>query len=606
MIRSLLCLLLVRGVLLEFSSSRAGVEGRRTTLSSSGSIYGETRTRKVDVDASDSLDSDFANSSSGDDFVHALPGYSKTFHPHYSGYLDAKNNGTKLHYWMATSTKKSVGEEGWRTDWETKPVVLWLNGGPGSSSILGMLQEQGPLIIDSKGDLMENHYSWTNAGVNLVALESPAGVGWSYCEKQEEIGCANSDKSTARDAKEAMVDFFHEKFPQLKANEFYIAGESYAGVYVPTLAMEIVEHNEKFPEKKINLVGINTADPCTSNKEQRDSMDMLWYGHKYGFVPDKDFKLLWNECKLRYPMTRVTSGRWGKKFSKLIEAKRRDFSSSSEGGKSVEKKCKVAHAKFLFSTSKAFSQDWRLAYINDLSLFGPSAVVDGAPEGSLDYYTNEWMNRADVKKALHVDETPYASKKYRWPGPNDKWSYQSDYDACNDNAAPNVPSMKDFYKKLAKKLDRILVVNGDTDPCVSYEGTRKAIANVGIPLVRGGSQRPYFFDAAATDISVLAQKPLLFGPSLAAQPAGPQMGGHVTNYEDNLTFATVHGSGHMIPQFRPRVSLHVFKKFIAGKPLSPLLPSDEELEKFDDYDDDDGENNGALIDNWTTEAESYV
>ena len=59
MIRSLLCLLLVRGVLLEFSSSRAGVEGRRTTLSSGSSIYGETRTRKVDVDASDSLDSEF-------------------------------------------------------------------------------------------------------------------------------------------------------------------------------------------------------------------------------------------------------------------------------------------------------------------------------------------------------------------------------------------------------------------------------------------------------------------------------------------------------------------------------------------------------------------
>jgi len=553
-----------------------------------------TTTRRIEDASSSSPPS--SSSSSDADLVETLPGYEKRFHPHYSGYLDAKN-GTKLHYWMATSTKIVSGKEGWRTDWERKPVVLWLNGGPGSSSLLGMLQEQGPLIIDAKGDLMENHYSWTNAGVNLVALESPAGVGWSYCENQEEMGCANTDKSTARDAKEAMVDFFYNKFPQLKANEFFIAGESYAGVYVPTLAMEIVEHNEKFPEKKINLVGINTADPCTSNKEQRDSMDMLWYGHKYGFVPDKDFKLLWNECELRYPMTRMTSGRWGKKFAKL-EAK------VSKKSGNLKKKCKVAHAKFLFSTSKAFSQDWRLAYINDLSLFGPSAVVEGAPEGSLDYYTNKWMNRADVKKALHVDETR-SGKKYSWPGPNDKWSYESDYDACNDNAGPNVPSMKDFYKKLAKKLNRILVLNGDTDPCVSYEGTRKAIENVGIPLVRGGSQRPYFFDATATDISVLAQKPLLFGPSLAAQPAGPQMGGHVTTYEDNLTFATVHGSGHMIPQFRPRVSLHVFQKFIAGEPLSPLLPSDEELEKFDD-DDDDGENNGALIDKWTTEAESYV
>ena len=99
---------------------------------------------------------------------------------------------------------------------------------------------------------------------------------------------------------------------------FLSPAESYAGVYVPTLAMEIVEHNEKFPEKKINLVGINTADPCTSNKEQRDSMDMLWYGHKYGFVPDKDFELLWNECKLRYPITRMTSGRWGKSLKRRV------------------------------------------------------------------------------------------------------------------------------------------------------------------------------------------------------------------------------------------------------------------------------------------------
>ena len=43
------------------------------------------------------------------DFVAALPGFvRKRIHPHYSGYLDAKN-GTKLHYWMATSTKIESG-----------------------------------------------------------------------------------------------------------------------------------------------------------------------------------------------------------------------------------------------------------------------------------------------------------------------------------------------------------------------------------------------------------------------------------------------------------------------------------------------------------------
>ena len=532
-----------------------------------------------------------------EDLVKELPGYDKDLikkHEQYSGYLDAKNDGTYLHYWLATATDEVDAEA-----WKRKPVVLWLNGGPGSSSILGMLQEQGPIIINNEGSLMDNEYAWTNAGVNLIALESPAGVGWSICKEQTERGCKNTDKSTAIDAKNAILDFFFNKFPVFIENnvEFFIAGESYAGVYVPTLAMEIVEHNEKFPLKSINLVGINTADPCTSNKEQKNSMDMLWYGHKYGFVPEEDFNLLWNVCKLRYPIERLTKGRWGKKYSKII--KKSSSSSSVITNSQSSKECKVAHAKFLFSTSNAFSQNWPLAYLNDLSLYGPSAVVEGAPEGSLDYFTNKWMNRADVKKALNIKPD---SMNQEWPGPNDLWEYVSDYDACNDNeSAKNAPSMKEFYSKLAKKLKRILVLNGDTDPCVSYEGTRKAIANVGFPVIEGGSYRAYFFNATATDIRFLEEKPLLFGPDLSTQAAGAQLGGHVINYSNNLTYASVHGSGHMIPQFRPRVSLHVFKKFISGDLLSPLLPSDDDLAKFDD----DAESS-SLIDEWTKEAETFI
>jgi len=52
--------------------------------------------------------------------------------------------------------------------------VLWLNGGPGSSSILGMLQEMGPLLINATGGLMANPYAWTKQA-NLLVLESPAG-----------------------------------------------------------------------------------------------------------------------------------------------------------------------------------------------------------------------------------------------------------------------------------------------------------------------------------------------------------------------------------------------------------------------------------------------
>jgi hypothetical protein len=70
-----------------------------------------------------------------------------------------------------------------------------------------------------------------------------------------------------------LVDFFTTKFPELQKNEFYITGESYAGVYIPTLTKEILDH----PSSKglINLKGVAVGDPCTDNDAQKDSMDPL-------------------------------------------------------------------------------------------------------------------------------------------------------------------------------------------------------------------------------------------------------------------------------------------------------------------------------------------
>ena len=167
------------------------------------------------------------------DAVLSLPGYGKPPSPQFSGFLNASaaEPGTMLHYWFAAADSP---------DWKSMPVVLWLNGGPGASSLIGMLQEQGPLIIDRAGGLVENPWAWTKLA-NLVALESPAGVGYSYCEAMKRGGaCANTDITTAKAAHAALLDLLSVKFPELRANAFFITGESYAGVYSPTLAAEIV------------------------------------------------------------------------------------------------------------------------------------------------------------------------------------------------------------------------------------------------------------------------------------------------------------------------------------------------------------------------------
>ena len=86
------------------------------------------------------------------DLVTSLPGAASLPAPMYSGFLNG-GDGVRLHYWMATCSTDA--------DWASKPTVLWLNGGPGSSSVIGMLQEAGPLLIGKDGGLHENPWAWS-------------------------------------------------------------------------------------------------------------------------------------------------------------------------------------------------------------------------------------------------------------------------------------------------------------------------------------------------------------------------------------------------------------------------------------------------------------
>jgi serine carboxypeptidase-like clade 1 len=200
----------------------------------------------------------------------------------------------KLHYWMALAEVENPQEA---------PLVLFLNGGPGSSSVLGFMQEVGPFLVDADGGLMQNPWSWTKVA-NLMVLEAPIGVGYSYCSKQfDGVPCVNTDKFTASASRAALVDFFENKFPELAGNHFFITGESYAGIYIPTLAKQLLDN-----APQVNLVGIAVGDPCTDNTAQKDSMDALWYGHKYGLIDDAVFDKLWNECGYRVPTVYARGG----------------------------------------------------------------------------------------------------------------------------------------------------------------------------------------------------------------------------------------------------------------------------------------------------------
>ncbi|VDK21960.1 unnamed protein product [Anisakis simplex] len=122
----------------------------------------------------------------------------------------------------------------------TDPLVLWLNGGPGCSSLGGLLSELGPYWINPDGaTFTENAFSW-NKFANVLFLESPRNVGFSYQNMSENQESKYNDELTARDNFLAVMDFL-TVYPEYINRDFYVSGESYGGVYVPTLVSLMID-----------------------------------------------------------------------------------------------------------------------------------------------------------------------------------------------------------------------------------------------------------------------------------------------------------------------------------------------------------------------------
>eukprot|EP00879_Flechtneria_rotunda_P007837 GHRR01008213.1.p2 GENE.GHRR01008213.1~~GHRR01008213.1.p2 ORF type:complete len:332 (+),score=103.32 GHRR01008213.1:244-1239(+) len=168
------------------------------------------------------------------DRVTALPGAPELDFGLFSGYVTVDEAaGRALSYIFAES----------RAGKSHAPLVLWLNGGPGCSSFGGgFMSELGPFYPRADGKTLQgNPYSW-NAMANVLWLESPAFVGFSYSNTSSDA--IVGDARTAADARIFLLGWL-KRFPQYAHNGFYISGESYGGHYVPNLAWEIVQGNKR-------------------------------------------------------------------------------------------------------------------------------------------------------------------------------------------------------------------------------------------------------------------------------------------------------------------------------------------------------------------------
>uniref|UniRef100_A0A182T2C4 Carboxypeptidase n=1 Tax=Anopheles maculatus TaxID=74869 RepID=A0A182T2C4_9DIPT len=179
----------------------------------------------------------------------------------YSGFLTVdKRYNSNLYFWYFPAKENRT----------TAPLVLWLQGGPGASSLFGLFVENGPFRVTVKLVAEAREHSWYE-NHHLLYIDNPVGTGFSFTD---------SDAGYARDQVQigeqlySAVSQFLQLFPHLQSLPFYITGESYAGKYVPALGYTIHQKNANAtqPSQRIYLAGMAIGNGYS------DPVNQLNYG----------------------------------------------------------------------------------------------------------------------------------------------------------------------------------------------------------------------------------------------------------------------------------------------------------------------------------------
>jgi carboxypeptidase C (cathepsin A) len=432
----------------------------------------------------------------------------------YSGMLDTEDPLRQLHYIFVPS-------QGDRTK---DPVVLWLNGGPGCSSLLGFIQEHGPVVFpDYNPTPMLNKYSW-NMNANMLYLESPAGVGFSVNDNSTDVKW--DDEKSGRDNRKAILSFF-QRFADYAKNDFYIAGESYAGVYVPKLASLMVN------DTGVNLKGIIVGNGLTDLKLDIESalVDFAYEHGLYSTDIRRDFeKNCGNSTILASPECNEAK----KKIKASLQGLNiYNVLGSCPPNKNMTK-TPTSYQAIMLNTLKRINRENKGGYVAHSDVqFLAQQFLHGAfgddpfeiwPEPcAADPNPTNFFNLHPNKEKLHVRTN-------------------ITYEECNAGVSGNYTFGESFaiYRDILlplKKL-RIWFYTGDTDGAVPFTGSVRWIPKLNMKIVE--SYRPWIVNG--------------------------QTAGYVQEY-DGMTYVTIKGTGHMAPQWKRQESFIMFNTYLRGGKL---------------------------------------
>ena len=180
--------------------------------------------------------------------------------PTKSGYLPVNPTSNSAIFYVYYEAQKPI------SPLSQTPLLIWLQGGPGCSSLLGNFLELGPWRVnfhkthDEPLALELNPGSW-NRIFGLLFLDNPIGVGFSIASKPAEIP---RDQTKVAEHLFLAITAFIKSNPSFKSRPIYITGESYAGKYVPAIGYYILKKNTQLSESgRINIAGVAIGNGLT-------------------------------------------------------------------------------------------------------------------------------------------------------------------------------------------------------------------------------------------------------------------------------------------------------------------------------------------------------
>lgn len=455
--------------------------------------------------------------------------------------LEKENDEGAFFFWLVKKNISTTSSGNEKTDRERK-LVVWLNGGPGCTSLLGLIMENGPFTVLDDPNLpgqfsfLKNAYSWSNQA-DIVYVEQPIRTGFSLAsQKARKI---KKETQIAQDFTKFLFSFM-SIFKEYQNTELYIAGESYAGFYVPWISQHILrkKHSKHEAErnemKLVNIQGIAIGNGAIDYEIQEPSYAEYAYFH--GLIPLKAKERMEDEWMLCMDSIQERNGHHHHYLTVG------DFEKCNLMGKVLEASGNPNEYNvetYQSYSSLLFGNSTFMRFFNDFDIQTWLHVRGGSAESPI----------PGINFVVESDEGKFSEEVFvpvGWQACND----QIDKDMRHDHPTSSVPAIKYTSDHI-----RVLLYNGEYDLNCNFLGTQHTLER----------------NLWGRDRNI---------PWSHAKRALWEVDGDVAgqHYQlGNVSFLIIKGAGHLVPMDKPKSSYDMLTRFLSKQSFADRdLPSDEQ------------------------------